>query len=504
MIGADAAMMEEMTNAQQEAEQQLYMAQLQPNTTAQPQPKPNQPLPLSQTTTRPALASSTTHSHTTTTTVKRKLLSDPAIDLTADELLPASEAPPKRQKEGEVGEVVGYKRQLVFYRPPITGEFITVTNGDGDRVYLTLVPPALAALPPPSRRLRHSLLSTSIAYMRATLNEQYQQLAIQASLNTMPTPPHHSASASPARPVSSQLWVDKYRPTAFVELLSPADINRTVLSWLLEWDVCVFGRQRSSGQQKLQQHQNSKQHDKLLHTNNNNNQTDTATTPLTLAEQLASRPQPRVLLLSGAAGLGKTTLAHVLARHAGYATIEVNASDDRTEEQLIEKVRGAVEMRENVWSKQSTITSAASSTKRSADGSSKRPAKRSRAKPHALILDEIDGVLDGQSSAIDALLAIINAAPTPAATKPTTPPLRTTLTMTTILLSPQPTTQQPSRQTSPRRAGGVANDSSRHRRCVDPSYAYATTHTCRPSVHYALLHCTSQLRSRRPVRWCRG
>ena len=405
MIDHDAAMMEEMTQAQEEAEQQLYMQQLRPSTAAHPLPAKAPPTAAS-TPSRPV--------NRPTANVKRKLLPSPSIDLTTDET--AVETPPKRRRESESKAAV-YKRQLVFHRPPITGDFVTVTNSYGDRVYLTLVPPALAALPPPSRRLRHSLLTSPIAYMRAALNEEYQQLAIQASLLSMapPTPPSSTAPSS-IPPVSTQLWVDKYRPTSFIELLSPADINRTVLSWLLEWDVCVYGRQRNSKRQQ----QESTQHkqDKLLYNAaSTNSRTDGRTAAMSLTDQLASRPQPRVLLLSGAAGLGKTTLAHVLARHAGYDTIEVNASDDRTEDQLIEKVRGAVEMRENVWSKAST-NPAHSSILTTAAAGSKRP-RRAKARPHALILDEIDGVVDGQSSAIDALLAVVNAAPTPAAQKQT-------------------------------------------------------------------------------------
>ena len=37
-----------------------------------------------------------------------------------------------------------------------------------------------------------------------------------------------------------KLWVDKYRPRAFFDLLSDEQINREVLRWLKSWDKLVF------------------------------------------------------------------------------------------------------------------------------------------------------------------------------------------------------------------------------------------------------------------------
>lgn len=44
------------------------------------------------------------------------------------------------------------------------------------------------------------------------------------------------------------------------------------------------------------------------------------------------------------AGLGKTTLAHVVARHCGYRTVEINASDERTATTLHARISDAVQM----------------------------------------------------------------------------------------------------------------------------------------------------------------
>ena len=47
-------------------------------------------------------------------------------------------------------------------------------------------------------------------------------------------------------------------------------------------------------------------------------------------EQLddTGRPQQRIILLHGPPSLGKTKLAHIVATHAGYNVVEMNASDD--------------------------------------------------------------------------------------------------------------------------------------------------------------------------------
>lgn len=85
-------------------------------------------------------------------------------------------------------------------------------------------------------------------------------------------------------------------------------------------------------------------------------------------------------MLCGPPGLGKTTLAYVLARQAGYQVLEVNASDDRTAKIVTERIQNALESK-----------SLSMSGKRS-DGV---------VKPTCVIIDEIDGAGGGGDTVRD-------------------------------------------------------------------------------------------------------
>lgn len=63
------------------------------------------------------------------------------------------------------------------------------------------------------------------------------------------------------------------------------------------------------------------------------------------------------------AGLGKTTLAHTVARHCGYRPVEINASDDRTGGALHTRITDACQMQAVMGARQ----------------------------PNCVIIDEIDG-----------------------------------------------------------------------------------------------------------------
>lgn len=134
---------------------------------------------------------------------------------------------------------------------------------------------------------------------------------------------------------SASLWVEKYRPTHFVELLSDDGVNRTLLQWLKLWDCVVFGRPPKVKLQK----------EKQMAANNQSNFAKRYMPEVKEELDEHKRPQQKVVLLYGPPGLGKTTLAHVIARHAGYNVVELNASDDRSPDVFKTTLETATQMK---------------------------------------------------------------------------------------------------------------------------------------------------------------
>lgn len=162
-------------------------------------------------------------------------------------------------------------------------------------------------------------------------------------------PPSQPAVVAPVEPSPEmgRLWVDKYKPRKYIDLLSDEMTNRSLLYWLKMWDKVVFGKAfqskqeqqqisngvtaSSTGGQQQQQLNSFNKRTGKFESNGGWRQRKSRLALNTNVDELG-RPMQKVALLCGPPGLGKTTLAHTIARHAGYNVREINASDDRSPE----------------------------------------------------------------------------------------------------------------------------------------------------------------------------
>uniref|UniRef100_A0A182JLN0 AAA+ ATPase domain-containing protein n=1 Tax=Anopheles atroparvus TaxID=41427 RepID=A0A182JLN0_ANOAO len=133
----------------------------------------------------------------------------------------------------------------------------------------------------------------------------------------------------------SVLWVEKYRPRRYIDLLSDESTNRSLLQWLKLWDKAVFNREpKKTKEANKPQHQLSSFNKRTGRFESNGGWVKGGgrkpRSALNTELDENGCPVQKVALLCGPPGLGKTTLAHTIARHAGYAVREANASDDRS------------------------------------------------------------------------------------------------------------------------------------------------------------------------------
>lgn len=147
------------------------------------------------------------------------------------------------------------------------------------------------------------------------------------------------------------MWTEKYRARKFTDLIGDERTHRSVLRWMKAWEPIVFpGLAKSKQVQK--------------------------------GNDEPERAHRKILMLTGPPGLGKTTLAHVCARQAGYEVLEINASDERSKDVVKGRIRDAVGT-ENVKSV----------------GMETDPKKASKAaRPVCVVVDEVDGVVGGSGS----------------------------------------------------------------------------------------------------------
>ncbi|XP_072205167.1 chromosome transmission fidelity protein 18 homolog isoform X2 [Excalfactoria chinensis] len=280
----------------------------------------------------------------------------------------------------------------VLKRPPVLGDYINVTSSEGTRVFM-------AVRDDPSQigmEFRDSvgwnrplhLLGVPFSYLKEQVYEEHRRRAVEESQQLTEIVNSSSETGDEAteqpgdmggeEPTLHCLWVDKFAPRRYIELLSDDYTNRCLLKWLKLWDTVVFGKEKPVKKAKpgAVAHPPSKQPKELQ----NKWKTKAQLTEEILEAELDQhkRPKYKVALLCGPPGLGKTTLAHVIAQHAGYNVVEMNASDDRSPETFKTRIEAATQMKSVLGAEE---------------------------KPNCLIIDEIDGA---PTASITVLLNIIN------------------------------------------------------------------------------------------------
>jgi len=156
-----------------------------------------------------------------------------------------------------------------------------------------------------------------------------------------------------SKPRRTLMWSEKYRARHFMELVGDDRTHRQVLRWLKAWDPLVFPK---AGKAKP------------------------TVSKRPGAEDDEEKPHKKILLLTGPPGLGKTTLAHVCARQAGYGIMEINASDERSRDVVKGRIRTSV---------------GTESVKTGSTVTSKTGHVQKIAHPVCVVVDEVDGVVGG-------------------------------------------------------------------------------------------------------------
>lgn len=71
------------------------------------------------------------------------------------------------------------------------------------------------------------------------------------SLNLTRNSATHAPVASTSK-TEDDLWVDRYRPQRYTDLLGDDRVHREVMAWVKEWDWCVFGKSNGKKRAKFE------------------------------------------------------------------------------------------------------------------------------------------------------------------------------------------------------------------------------------------------------------
>ena len=183
----------------------------------------------------------------------------------------------------------------------------------------------------------------------------------------------------------SLLYTEKYKPKHYSDLLTEEKINREILTWVKSWDDVVFNRKFNIPKIPVPIMNNSLSPNKPKFNKTGLKKDEKNKDNLfQYIEVDYIRQKHKIILIGGQPGIGKTTLANIIAKQCGYEPIVVNASDERTTDKLILRIYN------------STLIHNLTNLK-----------KDQKRKPTLLILDEIDGISSNSRKPIKTIIDFI-------------------------------------------------------------------------------------------------
>ena len=129
----------------------------------------------------------------------------------------------------------------------IPGESMSVTLKDGRRAFCKLHDSRQDTLTHSRRNQRKTLLSAPIGSLLQQVEQEAFATAIKASKLPQACDLSFTEVATLTQPAQQALWVDKYSPQSFFELLSDEQVNREVIKWVKSWDACVKKKSANQG-----------------------------------------------------------------------------------------------------------------------------------------------------------------------------------------------------------------------------------------------------------------
>eukprot|EP01038_Epipyxis_sp_PR26KG_P010113 gene10113-13591_t len=155
--------------------------------------------------------------------------------------------------------------------------------------------------------------------------------------------------------VEDMMWVDKHKPKSTSEMIGYNEFVKKMSDWLRNWDNVHIKKTMKIPFNK-------------------------------------DNPGAKSLLLSGPPGIGKTTLASLVAKECGFDLLEFNASDTRSKKSISEHLSDTVQSKAISFDRtDGTVTS----------------------KKRMIIMDEVDGMGGSDRGGIAELIAIIKTSKSP-------------------------------------------------------------------------------------------